>query len=215
MRYSFKRSLATSELQQPVVAMKKQALSFVFLSLIAWHTAFAQSVSSPQPTAKTAVSDPLKALRADKDEMADITFYSSKTSPKYRNANGFYLYFGKRTNGTFTPLRLVAQYFGNDWLFVEKAWAKADGTRVDIPTASGRMGWERDNGSGNIWEWSDYALRSSAEIEAVTRIAFSKTVTVRYVGRQYYDDKKLSEKQLAALREVIVAYEAATGKPWK
>jgi hypothetical protein len=195
--------------------MKKQSISFVFLTFIVWHSAFAQSAPSPKAAAKTVVSDPLKALRADKDEMADITFYASKTSPKYRNANGFYLYFGKRTNGTFTPLRLVTQYFANDWLFIEKAWAKADGTRVDIPSTSGRMGWERDNGSGDIWEWSDHALRSSAEIEAVTRIAFSKTVTVRFEGRKYYDDKKLSEKQLAALREVITAYEVVTGKPWK
>lgn len=195
--------------------MKKQAISVVLLAVIAWHSAFAQTAQAPKAPAKAAATDPLKALRADKDEMADITFYSSKTSPKYRNANGFYLYFGKTKDGTFTPLRLVAQYFADDWLFVGQAWAKADGTRVDVPSTSRRMGWERDHGSGDIWEWSDYPLKSSAEIEAVRKIAFAKAVTVRFEGRQYYADKKLSEKQLAALREVIAAYEAVTGRPWK
>lgn len=195
--------------------MKTLVFSLLVVASVALSSAVAQTTPAPKTTAKAVAADPLKTLRSDKDEMADITFYSSKSSPKFRNANGFYLYFGKTQSGNFTPLRLVAQYFSDDWLFVTSAWAKADGVRVDVPSTSSRMGWERDNGSGNIWEWSDYALSNSTDIAAVRQIASAKAVTVRFDGKQYYDDKKLTEKQLAAMREVIAVYEAVTRKPWK
>ena len=96
------------------------------------------------------------------------------------------------------------------------AWAKADGAKVEIPQESKRLlGWERDNAGGNIWEWSDVAVAIPAEIAAVRRIAEAKSVTVRFEGRQYYNDRTLSAQQLKAMRDVIAAYEAATGKPWK
>ena len=100
--------------------------------------------------------------------------------------------------------------------FVQRAWAKADGTTINIPQASSRLfGWERDNSGGNIWEWSDAPLTSASEIAEVRAMANAKSVTVRFEGKQYKNDRTLSAQQLKAMRDVIAAYEAATGKPWK
>lgn len=173
-----------------------------------------KAATASQP-AKAAV-DPLKGLSRSHDQMRGITWYRSPSSPKHTNANGFYLYFGKENSGQFLPLRLVVQYYADDWLFISRAWAKADGAKLDVPQKSqNHFGWERDNSGGMIWEWSDTAVTSTQEIATVRRISEAKSVTVRFEGRQYYNDKTLSANQLKAMREVILAYEAATGKPWK
>ena len=94
-------------------------------------------------------------------------------------------------------------------------YAKADCKTVDVPSESKRYsGWECDNGSGGIWEWSDTALTSDSEKAAARSLANAKKVVVRDGGDKYYNDRTLSESQLKAMRDVIGAYETATGKAW-
>jgi hypothetical protein len=199
----------------------KAKLTVLFTAAIFSSLAIAQSPATTAPAQKKAApaekpaADPLKGLSKRRDDMKGMTWYKHPSSPKYRNANGFYLYFGKEDSGTFTPLRLAVQYYSEDWLFIRSAWAKADNERVDVPHETSRyMGWERDNSGGSIWEWSDTALTSSSEKSVVRTLANAKKVTVRFEGRQYYDDRTISAAQQKAMREVITAYEAATGKPW-
>lgn len=177
--------------------------------------ASAKTTKTSAPSAGVKQSESaLKGLAKEYDKMEGITGYRAASTPKYRNANAFYLYFGKTDSGSFTQPRLVVQYYADDWLFVRRAWARADGSTVDIPQVTGRMGWERDNSGGMIWEWSDAAL-SASDIAAVRTIADGKDVTIRFEGRQYRTDKKLTAQQLRAMREVISAYEAATGRQWR
>lgn len=176
----------------------------------------AQTKAASASQATKAVVDPLKGLSRQHDQMRGIAWYRSPSSPKHTNANGFYLYFGKEDSGRLLPLRLVAQYHADDWLFISRAWAKADGAKLDIPQESRKsFGWERDNSGGMIWEWSDTAITTAQDIATVRRISESKSVTVRFEGKQYYNDKSLSTTQLKAMRDIIFAYEAATAKPWK
>lgn len=179
----------------------------------------AQPKPAPKPASAPAAkppADPLKSLSSKRDDMRGITWYRHPTSPKYINSNGFFLYFGKEDNGSFGELRLVARYYADDWLFITRAWAKADGVTIDVPQESNRLfGWERDHSDGKIYEWTDTALTSPKDIAAVRKLAEAKSVTVRFEGKQYYNDRSLSSQQLKALRDVIAAYETATGKPWK
>lgn len=197
---------------------------FAAVMLLAATFAFplSHSQAAPLPAAAGAVkakspaaADPLKGLVKSYDKMRGITWYQSPAAPKYRNANGIYLYFGKEDNGTVLPLRLAAQYHDDDWLFVTRAWAKADKARIDIPQKDNLFGWERDHSGGSIWEWSDIPVVSSSDKERVRTLADAKEVTVRYEGKQYYKDRTVSAKQLKALHDTIVAYEAVSGKPWK
>jgi hypothetical protein len=167
------------------------------------------------PVAAKAV-DPLKGLQREYDKMQGIAWYRSANSPRYLNANGVFLYFGKEDTGKVTPMHLSMQYRADDWLFITTAWAKADGIRVDLPQKSGRLfGWERDSGGGSIWEWSDASLTDSQAIDVVKKLSQAKDVTIRFEGKQYYKDKVLSAQQLKAMRDMITAYEGVTGKPWK
>ncbi len=190
------------------------ACSLLLMFLPAVSTAQGKATPVSQPT--KAPSDPLKGLSRNHDKMRGITWYQSPNSPRHANSNGFYLYFGKEDSGRFLPLRLVVRYYADDWLFVSRAWAKADAAKLDIPQESKSLfGWERDNSGGKIWEWSDTDVTTAQDIATVRRITEAKNVTVRFEGKQYYNDKTLTASQLKALRDVIAAYEAATGKPWK
>src|SRR5512147_1478062 len=139
-----------------------------------WAAPSAQLTSKGQPpeVAKKApsaapASDPLKGLRKKHDKMQGITWYDHPTSPTFRNRNGVYLMFGKADDGRLTKLRFVMQYAAEDWLFVRKAWAKADGVRLELPQMAGALGWERDNGSGGIFEWSDAPIDTKSEADII------------------------------------------------
>lgn len=198
--------------------MKLESALFCLALLAAPAFAAAQQKPETSTTTSAAVKKPTpKYLRAKRDEMREVTWYRHSTSPRNANVNSFFLYFGVMDSGTFGDLRLVARYFDDDWLFVHSAWAKADNERVVFPqVASGAFGgWKRDHDSGEIWEWSDKEVDTPEGRANVRKMAEAKVVTVRFEGRQYYNDRKLTAQQLKSMREVIAAYEQMTGEPWE
>lgn len=141
----------------------------------------------------------LSRLKKTYDEFQDVTWYQSPSSPRYRNSNAFYIYFGI-DNGSKLPLRLVMQYYSSDWLFIEEAKINVDGKIYTVTSTD----WERDNDS-DIWEWSDEPLNDRELIEAIVK---SKSAVIRYEGRQYYDNRTISSSQKLALKQVLEAYDA-------
>jgi hypothetical protein len=197
-----------------VVTNCLKALMCIVVLSFAGSLAFAQTAQAPKENKPA--SDPLKSLARDYDKMRGIAWYRSSSSPKHVNSNGFYLYFGKEDSGRVLPMRLVVRYYADDWLFVKNAWAKVDGVNAELPQESKRlMGWERDNAGGKIWEWSDAELSTPASIATARAISNAKNVTVRFEGRQYHSDRTITAQQLKAMRDVIAAYEAATGRTLK
>ena len=189
------------------------ALSVIFGLCIAPVVSRAEQ---PKPNTPAALAKTVKGLVGVHDAMRDITWYKNLASPKYDNTNTFYLYFGITDDQVLTPLRLKITYASDSWLFVKSAWGKADGKKISIPQLSATFsGWERDNGSGKIWEWSDAPVETADEIASLRQIALAKEVTVRFEGQQYYSDRTLSGAQLQAIREMISAYEVVTAKPWQ
>lgn len=161
----------------------------------------------PKVVDEATIVSALKGLSRECDKMLDICWYKPPSAAKFTNANTFHLYFGRTSSGSFTDLRLRVQYFSDDWLFIRNVWAKADGVRVQVPAGK----WERDN-NHDIWEWSDVAVDTPQSTAAIKAIATAKSVVIRFEGRQYYNDRTLTATQLKALRDVIAAYETATGK---
>ncbi len=156
---------------------------------------FAKAVAQIDAKRKAA----LGKLSKKYDSFQDITWYQSPSSTKYRNANAFYLYFGV-ANGSPANLRLVIQYYADDWLFIDSAKINVDGTIYDV----GESNWERDNDS-EIWEWIDVSLSDRSLIEAIIK---SRSSVIRFEGRQYYANKTISASQKRALRDVLDAYDS-------
>ena len=139
----------------------------------------------------------LSKLSKRYDKFQDITWYSSPNSPRYRNYNAFYIYFGSSGDSKL-PLRLVVQYESDDWLFIKSAEVNVDGENYSI---SGD--WERDNDS-RIWEWIDEKLDDREMIESIIK---SKSAVIRFEGNQYYNTRTISASQKQSMRDILFAYD--------
>lgn len=145
----------------------------------------------------------LANLKAERDEMAGLTFYSAGAIHSHGNYVRLYIV----EDGDRLTLRLNVRYFGDDWLFVNRAWSRMGGEIVDLPLGND---WERDNAAGKVWEWSDVRLNEYG-LGTMRVLLAVKQPTIRLEGRQYYKDFKIPHNQIVAMRKVLAAYEAAIG----
>ena len=175
------------------------AVLFVALSLSIIPTSYSAEKS---PGYKAALGQ----MKIEKDSFKGISWYQDKSSPKYRNSNGFYLYFG--TKGASPFLRFVIQYYGEDWLFIEKYLFNIDGDTYEIDPGYGVV--ERDSDS-KVWEWLEKAP-DNGEVELLRKIIKSKKAVMRIEGRQYYKDVTISTTQKKALGRVLTVYAGLGGK---
>ena len=149
----------------------------------------------------------LAQMRLSKDEVKGTSWYYDKSSPKYVNANGFFLYIG--TGKGYTPtLRLKIQYYGDDWLFIDSYFFNVDGKTKSIDPGYGDI--ETDNDS-KVWEWFD-TEPNKGEVELVKSIIKSKKAIMRLEGSKYYKDVTISATQKKALQRVLTVYAGLGGK---
>lgn len=156
---------------------------------------------------KERLANATKKLRTTYDDIKGITWYYDRGTPQYTNYNSFHLYMGKEKSGK-PWLRFRIQYAADDWLFIESYLIKTDNESYTISTSYGEV--ETDNGSGGIWEWYDVAIDNRL-YNIVKDVIKSKTVKLRYNGKQYYKDRTLSAKEKQSLQNILDAYEALGG----
>jgi hypothetical protein len=147
-----------------------------------------------------------KKFRIKKDEFDEnnLVWYEPKTSPNFRNVNGFYCYFGTK-NGAPYVLRIVHQYSADDWLFIQNYKFSIDGNAYSYtPT---EMKTDNDNG---IWEWSDEVVDSEIK-EILTALINCKSAKIRLEGRQYSKTKLISASQIKSMKETVELYQLMGG----
>jgi len=145
-----------------------------------------------------------KNLKKNHDEIDGITWVSHKNTPIFQKYAA--LYFGTK-NGSASnyPIRLKLFYYSDNWLFVEGVTIKADEHTFELPN----LKFERDNGSGSIWEWSDAGVNDHAMLNAILD---AKRVVIRFNGHQYRSDFILPKSQQDAMRETYAAWKKYGGK---
>lgn len=141
----------------------------------------------------------LKSFRSRTDEFESVTFFKHSQTPKYTNSNFIYPYIGNDGNSYW--LRLTFQYAADSWLFIERVKIKTDTEQYDIATS-----FKRDNHT-EIWEWADIKANQT-EYLMLRDMASSKDVLIRYEGRQYYKDRKLTAKEKNVITETLDVFEA-------
>ena len=148
-----------------------------------------------------------KKFRIKKDEFDEnnLVWYEPKSSPTYRNANGFYCYFGTK-NGVPNGLRIVHQYYSDDWLFIRQYKFSIDGKAYSYTPSD--MKTDNDNG---IWEWSDEVVDSEIK-EILNALINCKSAKIRLEGRQYYDTKTITATQIKSIKESIELYKLIGGE---
>ena len=155
------------------------------------------------------IEDSLKAMKVlalmknfqfKKDEFSNNTWYEHKNTPRYRNSNGFYFYFGVNEDIGVGALRMVLQYYDDDWLFVKNIIFSIDGDNYKFVPED----MKRDNSGGYIWEWFDEPIDSQSDL--VQALANSHSVKIKLNGSDYYDIRTLNQKQIQGIKETYELY---------
>jgi hypothetical protein len=169
-------------------------------------------IPDPTPTqTKPAVSDAeyksaLSKMRVSKDDVKGYKWYFDRSSPKYVNQNGFFIYTSADSDPT---LFLKIQYSGDDWLFIDSYFFNIDGETFEINPSYGEV--ETDNDS-SVWEWYNKAA-TAENIEMIQKIIKSKKTVMRLEGSKYYKDVTISQAQKTALKNVLAVYQGLGGSP--
>lgn len=152
------------------------------------------------------IKDAVANMRKKADEVTGTTYYFDKSSPEFTNKNGFYTYFA--TKDDYIGLRIVIQYLGDDWLFINKYIFKVDEKSFTINTSFGEV--SRDNYT-QVWEWYDQPI-TKEQIKMVQEIIQSNKTILRMQGDTYYKDREITDQEKKALQNVLDAYVAMGGE---
>ena len=146
-----------------------------------------------------------KNFNEKKDEFSEKIWVKPTNCPKYRNRNATYCYFMKVGNEV-SNFRFVLQYENDKWLFIKDLIFNIDGTNYGYRG----LNFETDCGNGGrIWEWCDLQFNDVSLIKALEN---AKSVKIKMNGRQYYDIRTLSSKDLTSIQNTIKYYKALGGK---
>ncbi len=195
----------TQEQNDSIALVKADSIRYAD-SIAAVEQAKADSIAQVLAKEKEAIIAKLsKKFWVQKDEFSDRTWIYHNTTPKYRNRNSIHLYF-MTENGNTSNLRFCVQYEADDWLFIQNMIFNVDGENITyVPYKM-----ETDCGyGGRIWEWCDE--QASSESDLVEKIANAKTVKIKLNGRQYYNTRTMSAKQIVAFKETLEYYKLLGG----
>ncbi|MDZ7794888.1 MAG: hypothetical protein U5P10_14710 [Spirochaetia bacterium] len=149
-----------------------------------------------------------KYIRSRYDEMQEVTFHSSRRDTSTRTNRGyfsidFYIVESDKTDSTY--FRFRANYRGESWIFYKKiTLLGSNGVKLEIEPDEYREK-ETEVETGGVREWSDSYLSDSYN-DKILELAEAETVKVRFDGK-YRIDFEMTEKQRAALKEIVSLYE--------
>lgn len=166
-------------------------------------------VTNSAETKKINTDSIVKAFRSDftfkKDEFDNKTWVEPKNRPKFVNVNGVFAYFELNDN-VATNFRFSVQYTSDDWLFIQQILFNVDGKHLTfIPQKM-----EHDN-EDYIWEWFDEQI-TIADEPLIKAIANAKTVKMKLQGKQYYNIRSLTQREIQYLKKTYNFYKALGGQ---
>lgn len=148
-----------------------------------------------------------KAVKEYIDEAQGIIWYRDVASPTQTDVNAFYLYFGEKDPG-LPWLKLRIQYAGEEMLNIQKYIIIVDGSEYSITPP--KFSVSKDSTQELAWEWYDASVENSS-YNMLKSIADSKMASITCAGENKSFTRTLSAKEKAALKHVIIIYEAAGG----
>lgn len=146
----------------------------------------------------------LSKLKADKDEVRQITFYKPSTMPKYRNTRTYLLPYIAYDGKTSPNFRIKYNYCGNDWIFWNKIIFAVDDVRYTKRV--GDFDTVRDVANLKVVESLD-EWASLDEKNILRQIVDSKKTIIRFEGDDYYYDLIMDAADKKAIGEVFAAYD--------
>ena len=164
------------------------------------------AVRAAEQAHRAEVERAIAGMVKKRDEMRNLTVWRDPAMPAHINTRqwvGAYIMAPDQGGPT---MRFAIYYTADDWLFIERYLLKVDGVSFAFkPETFGDDAVERDNGSGDIWEWWDVVAEGD-KLGVLEALAAAKTATIRYEGRQYYRDRSIGPAERAAIKRTLAAY---------
>ena len=158
-----------------------------------------------QEAAEQAKQQALARLTKKTDSVENINWYYPSSYPKYINVRNFVLPYLGEKDGRFW-IRLVFDYAGNDWIFMEQAVINIDGQVADTVNFD-YLDVQRDTAYGaKLSEVADISPTSS-QINTLRKIADSSNTTIRLKGT-YQKDFEVSAADKQGIKDILAVYDA-------
>lgn len=145
----------------------------------------------------------VKKLKSKYDDVSGTTWYYNPYFTHYTNSNHVSVYMGKKKDGS-PWLRLFMSYYGDDWIFFEKAYLSFDENTLEIPFDKYKDK-ETDNGGGSVWEWIDISVTRDIR-QYLEQLSKGKTAKVRFTGK-YSQTRTLTTSEVNGIKDVLLAYD--------
>lgn len=162
-----------------------------------------KEIAKKEAAAKAKRLQAVNKLKKKYDDVAAITWYHNPYFTHYNDSNNMSIYMGKRDSGR-PWLRLRMSYYGENWIFFEKAYLSYDGNTREIPFDK-YDDKETENSGGYVWEWIDVAVDSNL-LEYLKKMVDGKVVKMRLTGK-YTHDKTLTATEVNALKDMLLGYD--------
>ena len=154
-------------------------------------------------TEKTERLQAVNKLKKKYDDITGRTWYSNPYFTHYNNTNLASIYIGTE-KGKKPWLRLEMSYYGEDWIFFEKAYLSYDGNTKEIYFNEYRDK-KTENSGGHVWEWVDVSADDSM-IRFLNEMVKGKDVKMRLSGK-YTKTRNLTTKEINGIKDVLLAYD--------
>jgi hypothetical protein len=165
------------------------------------------SVHADEARKQRELDQAMGGMVKERDSMRNLTVWRDRSAPAHVNARSWIGAYIIQPDGAAPFLRFVIYFTSDDWLFIQDYLLKVDDRQFTFqPKSYGEGAVERDNGSGEIWEWWDVAAEGES-LAALQALAVGKKATLRYDGRQYRRDRSVGGEEMAAARRTLAAFD--------
>ena len=178
----------------------------VTVALAKADAARTDSLASDAAAASARRANAVAGLIRVRDDVLGRTTYYPRYAGQYVNGRSALLLSLIHPDGSEPRVHLEIRYVADRWLFVQRYVVKVDGQTFMID-ASGHKAVDTDFHDGKIFEWYS-AEYQSAEEQIVEAVMAGKSATLRYLGRQYHQDRTITAAEKADLRRVLDAADA-------
>jgi hypothetical protein len=145
----------------------------------------------------------LEKLRKTLDDVSGTTWYKNPYFTHYSNSNLTSLYMGNKDGNTW--VRLEMSYYGDDWIFFEKAYLSYEGNTKEV-IFDRYKNKETENDGGKVWEWIDVQV-DEPTMSFLRSLAQSNDAKMRLSGK-YSKTRNLSSNERKAILDILDGYEA-------
>lgn len=141
-------------------------------------------------------------LKKTNDGILGITWYQNPYFKHTPNSNNVSVYIGKK--GFEKPyMRLLMSYYGDGWIFFDKAYLSYDGITKEIPFKE--YDEKKTENNTKCWEWIDVAVDEET-LSFLKKMVEGKSVKMRLTGK-YQKDRNLTTTEIKAIKDVLLGYD--------